>query len=301
MELWVPITIAAAFLQNARSALQRHLKGRLSTAGATFVRFGFGFPIAIIYVLVLHYGFDLAWPTPNAGFAFYGALGGLAQIFATFLLVYSFSLRNFAVATAYSKTEPVQAAVFGIIVLGDTISPGAAIAILIGLAGVMTISVARSPATPRTVLLALAQKSALIGLAAGAFFGASAVFYRGASLAIAGPGVVMQAAFTLACVTVFQTLVMMAYMRVREPGQITTVLRNWRPSSLVGLAGVCASAGWFTAMTLQTVAYVRVLAQIELVFTFAVSYFFFHEHPNRKEIIGVVLIAVGIIVLLLAR
>ena len=34
----------------------------------------------------------------------------VAQIFATMLLVYLFSLRNFAVGTAYSKTEPVQVA-----------------------------------------------------------------------------------------------------------------------------------------------------------------------------------------------
>jgi len=33
LELWIPITIAAAFFQNLRSALQKHLKGRLSTAG----------------------------------------------------------------------------------------------------------------------------------------------------------------------------------------------------------------------------------------------------------------------------
>ena len=38
-EVWVPITIAAAFAQNARSALQKYLKGRLTTLGAAYVRF----------------------------------------------------------------------------------------------------------------------------------------------------------------------------------------------------------------------------------------------------------------------
>ena len=41
MEIWVLITIAAAFFQNVRSAMQKHLKGRMGTTGATFVRFGF--------------------------------------------------------------------------------------------------------------------------------------------------------------------------------------------------------------------------------------------------------------------
>ena len=53
MELWIPITIAAAFLQNLRSALQKHLQGKLGTRGASFVRFGYGFPLAILYALVL--------------------------------------------------------------------------------------------------------------------------------------------------------------------------------------------------------------------------------------------------------
>ena len=47
MSLWIPITIAAAFLQNVRSALQKHLKGVMGTTGATFVRFGYGFPFAL--------------------------------------------------------------------------------------------------------------------------------------------------------------------------------------------------------------------------------------------------------------
>jgi drug/metabolite transporter (DMT)-like permease len=89
-ELWVPITIAAAFLQNIRSALQKHLKSRLSTSGATMVRFLYAMPFAVLYVAVLHrgYGFDL--PTPNTAFLFYVALGGLTQIVATGLLVYLF-------------------------------------------------------------------------------------------------------------------------------------------------------------------------------------------------------------------
>lgn len=296
--MWIPITIAAAFLQNLRSALQKHLKGRLTTTGATFVRFGFGFPLAILYVWALHLIFAMPWPVPNGVFAAYGAAGGICQILATFLLVDLFSFRNFAVGTAYSKTEPVQAALFGIVILGDRITAAAALAILVGLAGVLAISVARTPLTLTGLFASLISRPALLGLASGALFGLSAVCYRGASTSLAGPGFLMQAGFTLACVTVFQTGVMLAYMRLREPGQISTVLRHWRPSALVGLTGIGASACWFTAMTIQNVAYVRTLAQIELIFTFAAAYFVFKERPNHTEILGVVLIVAGIVLLL---
>jgi hypothetical protein len=48
MELWIPITIAAAFLQNLRSALQKHIKGRLSTSGAAYARFLYAWPLALV-------------------------------------------------------------------------------------------------------------------------------------------------------------------------------------------------------------------------------------------------------------
>jgi len=299
MEAWIVITIAAAFLQNLRSALQKHLQGSLGTTGASFVRFGFGFPLAIAYVLGLHYLAGYAFPQLNGSFVFWAVLGGLAQIFATILLVYLFSLRNFAVGTAYSKTEPVQAAIFGLIILGERLTPGAIAAIVVGVAGVMMISVARMPLSWRNLLVALTGRTALIGIASGAVFGISAVAYRSASLSLDGPNAVMQAAVTLACVTTFQTVFMLVWMVIKDKSEIGRVARAWRSSALVGLAGVTGSACWFTAMTLQQVAYVRALGQIELVFTFMASIFLFRERINRMETAGCLLIVAGILLLLM--
>ena len=298
MELWIPITIAAAFLQNLRSALQKQLQGSLGTRGASFVRFGYGFPVAILYVLLLRYGFGYPFPIPNWTFALWCVIGGLAQIYATIMLVHLFSLRNFAVGTAYSKTEPVQAALFGFVLLGERLTPGSIVAIVVGVIGVMMISMARMPLSFRNTLTALTSRTALIGIASGAVFGISAVAYRTASLSLGGPGPVMEAALTLACVTTFQTVFMLVWMIRKDRNEIVQVVRSWRSSSLVGLAGVLGSACWFTAMTLQQVAYVRALGQIELVFTFMASFFLFHERVNRMEVIGCLLIVCGILGLL---
>ena len=298
MELWIPITIAAAFLQNLRSALQKQLQGSLGTRGASFVRFGYGFPVAILYVLLLRYGFGYPFPIPNWTFALWCVIGGLAQIYATIMLVHLFSLRNFAVGTAYSKTEPVQAALFGFVLLGERLTPGSIVAIVVGVIGVMMISMARMPLSFRNTLKALTSRTALIGIASGAVFGISAVAYRTASLSLGGPGPVMEAALTLACVTTFQTVFMLVWMIRKDRNEIVQVVRSWRSSSLVGLAGVLGSACWFTAMTLQQVAYVRALGQIELVFTFMASFFLFHERVNRMEVIGCLLIVCGILGLL---
>ena len=225
MELWVPITLAAAFMQNLRSALQKHLKGSLSTSGATFCRFVYAVPLALAYVALLGEGFGFEWPVPNSRFALFAMVGGVTQITATALLVYLFSLRNFAVGTTYSKTETVQAAVFGLVILGESVSLAAALAIGISLAGVMFISVAKSRLTLRNLLLGWTGRAAFIGVLSGTFFGVSAVAYRAASLSLGGQGFLMQAAFTLACVVVFQTAVMAVWIRRREPGELTRVLR----------------------------------------------------------------------------
>jgi drug/metabolite transporter (DMT)-like permease len=301
MELWIPITIAAAFLQNLRSAAQKHLQGTLGTTGASFVRFGFGFPIAIAYVLVLHVFIGRPFPPLSLEFGFWSLVGGVAQILATILLVHMFTLRNFAVGTAYSKTEPVQAALFGLIILGETITLGAVGAIIIGIAGVILISVARLPLSFANLWSAMVGRTAAIGILSGALFGVSAVAYRSASLSLGGPDPIMQAAVTLAFVSTLQTLIMVVWMAVTDTGEFGRVARAWRSSTLVGVAGILGSACWFTAMTLQQVAYVRALGQIELVFTFAASVFVFREQINRQEMAGCLLIVGGILLLLLGR
>jgi len=301
MELWIPITIAAAFLQNLRSAVQKHLKGVMGTTGATFVRFGFGFPFALLFVAMLNVLAGYPLPAVNAAFFAWCVVGGVAQIAATFLLIHLFSFRNFAVGTAYSRTEPAQAALFGLAFLGETISLGVVCAILISVFGVMLISVARTEFSWRTLFTSVLGRNALIGLASGTAFGVSAVAYRAASLALGGPNFMMQAAVTLAVVIVFQTAIMLLWMLWKDHAEIGRIMRAWRPSLFVGLVGASASFGWFMAMTLQQAAVVKSLAQVEMIFTFASSVFFFRETINRLEIAGCLLIVCGILVLLVAR
>jgi drug/metabolite transporter (DMT)-like permease len=298
MELWIPITIAAAFLQNLRSAMQKHLKGVMGTTGATFVRFGFGFPFALAFVWVLNRVAGYEFPHLNAVFFAWAVLGGLAQIAATFLLVHLFSFRNFAVGTAYSRTEPAQAAIFGLMFLGETVTLGVICAIVVSVFGVMLISVARTEFSWRALLTSVGSRTALIGLSSGTLFGISAVAYRAASLALGGPNFMMQAAVTLGFVIVFQTVIMGVWMIWKDRAEIGRIAKAWKPSLLVGLAGASASFGWFMAMTLQQAAIVKSLAQIEMIFTFASSVFFFRERINRLETMGCVLIVGGILILL---
>lgn len=301
MELWIPITIAAAFLQNVRTALQKHLTDRTSVLGVTFARFAFGLPFAALFMGAVLFAPEHASALPQTNLAFFGyaATGGLAQIFATLFLVGGFQLRNFAVATTFSKTETVQTAIVGIVLLGETLSFGAAIAILVSLVGVLTMSAAKTNLSAPHPLRSLLEKPALIGLASGGLFGVSAVCYRGASLALANGDFLERTAVTLFFVLTFQTLVMSVYLTLREREQLRRVIDEWRSMVLIGLTGTAGSVCWFAAMTLQNAAYVRAVGQLELVFTFIASIYFFREKITRLEVLGVLLVIGGVIFLVL--
>ena len=296
---WIPITIFAAFMQNLRSVLQKYIKGRLSTGGASYVRFLYAFPLALIYLWGGHHYGGYPIPEVNALFLLYCLLGSLSQILFTFVLLYLFSLRNFTVGTTFSKTEILQIAILGLILLGDEVSLAGSGAIGVGLIGVILLSMAQSSITWRNLVTSLFEKSTVVGLVCGAFLGSSVVFFRGATLALGDGEVMMRASFSLAVALTMQTIIMGVYLLVREPGQIRAVIRHWKPASAVGIAGFLGSVGWFTAFTLQNAAYVRAVGQIELIFTFLASIFIFKEKTSRMEMAGIALILVAIVSIIL--
>lgn len=300
MELWIPITIFAAFAQNLRFMLQKHLKDtRLSTGGATFSRFVFAAPLALLLVWGLVASGFRELPQVSPRFLAFAAVGGLAQILATSLVVALFAERNFTVGITLKKTETMQTAIISLIVLGELVSAWGLIAIAIGLAGVILLSDPPKGDKPLPWKARLFNKASGYGLASGALFGVSATGYRGASLSLDGGDFLIRAAFTLAIVTVWQSVVMALWLSWREKGQVRAVLRSWRVTALVGLTGVLGSFGWFMAFTLQNAAYVKALGQIELVFTFLASWLVFKEKSSSREITGIVLVVASILVLVL--
>jgi len=300
MELWIPLTIAAAFFQNIRSAMQKHLQGKLSTLGAAYVRFLYAVPIALIYFFIVTRVTEASLPAMHGQFLFYALAGGICQIMFTVFLLWLFSFHNFAVGTTISKLETVMVAVFGLLLLGDRITSPVVIAISMSTVGLVILSAGQANLGCASLLRGLWRLPTLIGLLCAAWLGASVVLFRAASLSLGLDSFVLAAAFTLLIVVVLQTLLMGLLIAIREPGQLGKVMTHWRPAMLVGISGGLASIGWFSAFTLQNATYVRALGQIELLFTFAATLLFFREKVSPQEIIGIVLITASIIVILLA-
>lgn len=299
--LWIPITVAAAFFQNLRSALQRQLKSELSDLGAASVRFLYALPFALMWLALITFLSEASLPAVNSDFTGWVIGAAIAQIIFTFLLMWLFSLSNFTVGTALSKTEVTQVILLEALLLHESVSGRGLVAILIAFVGVMIMTLGRNRLSLRALFSSLAQKGTVIGLICGFALGLSSVFFRGAALSLEGSGIVMRSAFTLAVATAIQTLLLLLWLRVFQPGQIRRTISQWRSCAMVGFAGWVASIFWFMAFTLTHAAYVRALGQIELIFTFLASVFFFREKVSRAEIAGVILLSGAIILLIVEK
>lgn len=295
---WVPITIGAAASQSVRTALQRHLKGRLSTNGAAFTRFVFGLPCAAVYLAVLVGAGVGALPTANRAFWTWVLVASVSQIVATSLQIHVMAARNFATGVAYGKTEVLQAALFEMVFLGAVVTWLGAAGIALGTVAVMLMSLIKTDQSLRAFVAGWSHPTALLGLASGGFLGLAAVGFRGASISLVHPSAFMAAAFTLVVSTAIQTAIMGAYLALRERGELRRVLVHAPTGALVGVASALGSAGWFTAFTLQVAAYVRTLGLIELAFTLAISLYAFRERPTRAELIGLGLMVASIAMVL---
>jgi drug/metabolite transporter (DMT)-like permease len=289
--LWALFTLIAAFSQTVRNATQRELTATLGTAGATHVRFLFGFPFAVIFLAGLMLVSGAPLPRPGAIFVPWVLLGALAQIAATALMLAAMHGRSFVVVYAFIKTEPIQVALFGLILLGDAVTLPMLVAILIATGGVLVMSL-----KPGESAGGLAPT--LLGLASGSMFGLSAIGYRGAILSLDAPNYVMAATFTVVVGLLIQTVLLSVYLRWRDPGVLAAIRRQWRPSLLAGFLGALASQFWFLAFATATAASVRTLALVEVLFAQAISRLVFGQPTTHREGVGIVLIVAGVALLL---
>jgi len=294
--LWIIFTVIASAGQTARNAMQRELTAKLGTVGATHVRFLFGFPFAILFLLGVCLVTGSGIPMPSIDYWPWIAVGIIGQIVATALMLAAMNDASFVVTTAYIKTEPVQTALFGLALLGDRLTPMLGLAIFIATAGVIV--VAMKPSALKANGLAPAVK----GIIAGGLFGLSAIGFRGAILSLNMPDqFVLAATFTLAVGLVLQAALLTVYLLIREPKVLREILKAWRPSILAGFMGAFGSQFWFLGFAVTSAANVRTLALIEVLFAQGVSKFAFKQKTSLREVIGIAMIVAGVVLLIWAH
>lgn len=292
---WIAFTLAGAVGQTARNALQRELTATLGPLGAAQVRFLFGLPFAIVFLALVRIVGAAPLPALNAAALGWAALGGVSQIAATALMLTAMRERSFVVTTAYIKTEPLQIAVFALL-LGEPLGLTGFAAVIIATAGVLLVSWpkpgAADPAAPQT------WRPAVQGIVAGGGFGLSAVGFRAAIRALEGPSFVAASIEILVLGLAIQSALLAAYLLVFDRASLRATVAAWRPSLLAGFVGAAASAFWFLAFAIETAARVRTLALVEIVFAQIVSRRVFKQGVTPREAAGMALIAAGVVLLL---
>jgi len=290
--LWTVFTIAAAGGQTLRNAMQRELIGALGAIGATQVRFLFGLPFAILFLLLARVGTGAPFPPIASSVIAWTVFGALAQIAATALMLAAMRDRSFVVAIAYIKTEAVQVALFALVFLGERPTPSLMLAIAMATVGVLMMSWRKPPGA------ASSWKPAALGLLAAAFFALAAIGFRGAVTSVDTPSFVMAASVVLVLGLALQTLLLLVYLLALDRTTMLAIIGAWRSSLFAGFMGAASSQLWYLAFALTSAARVRTLALIEVVFAQFVSMRMLREGLSRSELIGMMLIVVAVIVLI---
>ena len=145
----------------------------------------------------------------------------------------------------------------------------------ISVVGEVLISLTNIDFNKEQIRLLLFNPSAGIGLLCGLAFGIGSFFIRDASLSLQGINFLLTSALTLLSVLLFQTVGLGILVIIKTPADIKKIIIFWRQCIFVGVTSVLGSIGWFTALTIQRVTYVKALAQIEFIFALLVSYFIF--------------------------
>jgi drug/metabolite transporter (DMT)-like permease len=292
--LWIVFTLAASSAQTARNAMQRDLTASVGTGGATYVRFLFGFPFAVVFLLILRAATGEPFPVPGPRAVAWGFAGAVTQVAATALMLRAMRDRSFLVAIAYTKTEPILVAVFSVVFLGETPTPMVAGAVVVATAGVLLMSWPKAGPGRDTG----GWKPAMLGVASGACFALSATGYRGCVLALASNSFVMTATTTLTLGLFIQCALILAWLAARDRDMLRAIASHGRRSLAAGFMGALASQFWYLAFAITSVTRVRALGLVEVPMAHVVTLRVFKQGLSARELGGVAMVMAGVAMLI---
>jgi drug/metabolite transporter (DMT)-like permease len=288
--LWILFTIFAAFMQSWRNAFQNKLSKDVSVSGVTLARFLWASPIALAYLYALHLWQPASLPSFNNTFMAFVIGAATMQILATALMVVLFKQNNFAIGAGLAKSEALIAAILGVMFFGTTLTPLAGLGVLIGAIAVFLLSTEGG-------LRSTSLKTVFIGLACGSSFALTSLWVREASLSLDVP-FPHRAAWVLFCVISLQALSLSLYLLITDRPSLSALWQRPKLTLLTSTASCLGSIGWFSAMSLQAVPYVKTLGQIEIFFTMLISVLWLKEGLRIKDVTGLLCIAIAAILVM---
>lgn len=288
--MWIAFTLFAAAMQSWRNAFQNQLSQHVSVTGVTLARFIYASPIAFLYLLILHYWQPEPIPNFNTDFFRFVVSASLSQIIATSLMVVLFKQHNYAIGAGLAKSEAIIAAIVGMLFFGTMLSALGWIGVAIG--GLAVFLLSKQPSSKGTSI-----RTILIGLACGLSFALTSLWVREASLTLSTP-FPHRAAWVLVSVISLQAIGLILYLAIFDKNSLLALWQRPRLTLLTSISSCLGSIGWFSAMSLTAVPYVKTLGQIEVFFTMLISVFWLKQPVKRNDAIGLILIAIAAILVM---
>ena len=289
-QAWFWFALLASLTQTLRNASQLSLTQAVGLEAGSVARFVFGLPFSLVFctIVVLIRG-----TLPSASWAFVGWTtgGALAQVLATIALLAAMRERSFVVVTAYTKTEPAQVALLGLVLLGELVTPLLVLAILLATVGVMVLS---WPVDGRAFGEG-GLRPTVLGIGSGTLFALGAVGFRGGVQALGDESFVVRATLTLVVALTLQTIATVGWLAWRETTALRALFRPWRLSLTSGFLGASTSELWLLAFALERAAPVRTVGLIEVLFAGAVSRRLFSQRTRPIEWVGIGLVIAGVL------
>ncbi|GEM81621.1 multidrug transporter [Vibrio superstes NBRC 103154] len=282
---WILFTFIAAFSQSWRNAFQSQLSKTLNVTGVTLARFLWASPLALIYLVSLYQWQPVELPTFSGQSWFFLIGASVMQIIATALMVVLFKQKNFAIGAGLAKSEAPVSAFLGVLFFGTSLTLLGWVGVLVGGVAVLILS---CPQGFRSISL----NTAALGLACSSAFALTSLWIREASLSLQLP-FPHRAAWVLFIVILMQTVILTAYLLVKDRQTLKQMMSKPKLVIMTSVASFVGSFGWFSAMSLQAVPYVKTLGQVEIFFTLLVSYFYLKESIPKKDIFALVLVGIA--------
>ncbi|MDY7025255.1 MAG: DMT family transporter [Pseudomonadota bacterium] len=285
--MWILFTLLAAFSQAWRNAFQKQLSQHVDTYGVTLARFLLASPLAFIYLASLTTALqpEQLIPELHAKAWMYLLIACFCQILATALMVLLFQQRNYAIGVGLVKSEAMIAAVLGLWLFADPLSSLGWLGVFVGALAVWLLSGSLS-------LKRASIQSIAIGLLSGAAFAVTSLSVREASQTLSSPAL-LSAAWVLFLVLTLQSIFMLTALALWRPSTLKSMLSHKKLVFMISLAGCIGSIGWFTAFSLETVALVKTLGQLEVFFTLAIAVWVFKEKLVQRDKLGLLLIVIS--------
>lgn len=269
---WILFTLMAAFTQAWRNAFQKQLSTTVDSYGVTLARFFFAFPLAGLYLNFLYVQQPISIHVSfHTNFWIYVFIAAMSQILATILMVQLFRQKNYAIGVGLAKSEAILAAIIGVTLFGEYLSLFAWLGVFLGAFAIFLLSKGGIQGTK------FSWNTLLIGTGSGLCFAITSLLVREASLELDMLPVLHRAAWVLFTVIGIQCSVLLFFLVIFKP---KTLWAMWERVGLVLKISLCsciASLGWFTAMSMQSVAIVTTLGQIEILFSLLISVYLFKE------------------------